>query len=1487
MTSVVGTAAIKIEADFAAFNRQVREQITGRHPTQTARVDVDQTSIRQTEGKVKDHVSRVGTLLKGAVAGIGAFGVAQLAKEAIQSTSQLYESAQKLHGITGMSLNSAGQLAAVTKAMDINSRAVGMTFKTLATQFQAAQGGSKSAQASFRALGITQADLQRTGGDMNKIFQLVVQRLHDTAPGAARTAAEFKLLGRGAQALTPILADGGDELRKLTKFAADLGINLGNSKKNLETARDAQFKFNLVIQAGQLLIVNKIVPAISKFVQQIRSGQGAGGAFATAFRAAFGVVSTVVSAAVRAVGGLGNAIKILVAAFVVSRVAQFAGALKAMFLLINVSPVGRFITAVVLLGTALSALAGHEKSVAQRSRDMANAWDRARTAARALRDADLNVIRTKLDLQDAIRAEAIAHKAANTAAATYGRNSQQAKDADLQWRRAKLDVTTATNAHKDAVEDVTTATRDSRGATKEAINVTQDAVNEDRKHISSLKGVIQAIKDNIEEHGRSRGAVENLRKKEAELSRWNQQLAKDTRTYRQRLEETNPAIKDIRRNIESLTGTVGHAASTIAGTVNNVLHQMGASIIHFSIPGFLKSAATGHQGGGKTGKHWGGGWLGGRGLVSADDNIMIGPADAAALGEAVVTRHQAPAIEAGMQIARLATGGAYPYGSLDEVFGSITRPHGHQAGGRVLGHQKGGFGAMLAKANEIEAHHYPYLWGGGHGSFNGPYDCSGAVSAVLHAGGLLGAPVVSGTLAHMYQPGPGTVTIYANPTHTFMRLGGRYFGTSGSNPGGGAGWFEAPSASYLSRFAVRHAPASGVFLTKPKWPRTQGPALDAIGQASTDRMVTGANDRVGKAIASLGAWGGGDVGDGGVAGPVVTASYYTDFGKGTAYDGKMTPSLRGFAELSRGYHDWSALGGLPPHSRIKVGYHGKNITVEKIDVGQGGPGLGGKRRAIDLTYRSAIDLFGSTAGGLWNVTWARAQRGGRLGRLRRFATGGAGIGGVRPAPTSWLTHRLLDKPVLRRRRSTGTGGAGLPTKAQLEALARREAAAKLLGGKGPFPFDDSDMGAIADALSAITNLDDLANITGGKDDVTNMSHLIDANTTLWQSGLYPAPNFSSWNDPASFVITPDSGTPSLSPNIDSVVKQLTQVVGWEDRWVADLKAARDFSLKVIPAIKTAITRRVKVIAQIRERIRKNIAAIRRKLAHITDLRNKIRAERAKKTPNKQQIAKWDTEIKTTNTEIVKLEDENVLLAGGKRAIGDKGELATLQAQLGEKGSTGILAGLMGGGSSASGLYQLTDTVNDWVTKLGAPQLGGFGDIGTQMLEDSLYKQGLGVLATGAAAALKAAAAEAAKSAAGDSAGADSAVTDNSAAMLELQKQINEQLAKQLLVSQEQYKVLAGSADLFPPYAGRFAEGGVVPGPPGAPRTIIAHGGEEFLGVGARRDPTPVIIEIHGKGVPLQEFIDMRVRDGVQQGTRAISRRSSYRLPSAGGGGPFR
>jgi len=88
-------------------------------------------------------------------------------------------------------------------------------------------------------------------------------------------------------------------------------------------------------------------------------------------------------------------------------------------------------------------------------------------------------------------------------------------------------------------------------------------------------------------------------------------------------------------------------------------------------------------------------------------------------------------------------------------------------------------GAAIEAANSIAT--TPYIWGGGHGSFESSgYDCSGAVSFALHGGAFLESPLDSTGLETWGDPGPGQwITVYANAEHAWMIIAGLAFDTVG------------------------------------------------------------------------------------------------------------------------------------------------------------------------------------------------------------------------------------------------------------------------------------------------------------------------------------------------------------------------------------------------------------------------------------------------------------------------------------------------------------------------------------------------------------------------------------------------------------------------------------------------------------------------------------------------------------------------------------
>jgi hypothetical protein len=125
---------------------------------------------------------------------------------------------------------------------------------------------------------------------------------------------------------------------------------------------------------------------------------------------------------------------------------------------------------------------------------------------------------------------------------------------------------------------------------------------------------------------------------------------------------------------------------------------------------------------------------------------------------------------------------------------------------------------MVAAGNRLFT--ASYLYGGAHGpsldTLQSAYDCSSAVSYVLHGGGALASSSLDSTELESYgAPGPGRyVSIYANSGHTFVYVAGLRFDTveasaydSGPNSGKpGPRWRVSASVPGWASWIVRHPP---------------------------------------------------------------------------------------------------------------------------------------------------------------------------------------------------------------------------------------------------------------------------------------------------------------------------------------------------------------------------------------------------------------------------------------------------------------------------------------------------------------------------------------------------------------------------------------------------------------------------------------------------------------------------------------------------------
>ncbi len=117
------------------------------------------------------------------------------------------------------------------------------------------------------------------------------------------------------------------------------------------------------------------------------------------------------------------------------------------------------------------------------------------------------------------------------------------------------------------------------------------------------------------------------------------------------------------------------------------------------------------------------------------------------------------------------------------------------------GEASGVIARVIAAADEIATR--PYVYGGGHGSFESVgYDCSGSVSYALHGGGLLSSPEDSSALESYGEPGPGRyITVYADAEHAWMTIDGRRFDTVALQESGSR-WSDSMTST--AGFVVRH-----------------------------------------------------------------------------------------------------------------------------------------------------------------------------------------------------------------------------------------------------------------------------------------------------------------------------------------------------------------------------------------------------------------------------------------------------------------------------------------------------------------------------------------------------------------------------------------------------------------------------------------------------------------------------------------------------------
>ena len=306
---------------------------------------------------MKSGSSAAGAALGFAKLGVAAAAVAVAyeaigkARDAIESTLTLGEATERLTAATSLDTKQASTGIETAKARNISATQVTRGFATLDKQIRSASEGSKTSKKAFDELGVSQKTL--ASGNTAKILGDVAQGLKNQKDPADRAALAQQLFGRAAQGLLPVFKEGkkgvDDALASTQKYGDYLS---DKGTKSFAGALQAQRGLGQAANGLKIAFTEAVLPTLVKVAggvetieQQLRSGKGAGGEFATIISRAFGTVKKAVGdvvgeftslfrlfeqgnpevvAIAGAIAGIAVALGALSAAFRVAAVAQAA-----------------------------------------------------------------------------------------------------------------------------------------------------------------------------------------------------------------------------------------------------------------------------------------------------------------------------------------------------------------------------------------------------------------------------------------------------------------------------------------------------------------------------------------------------------------------------------------------------------------------------------------------------------------------------------------------------------------------------------------------------------------------------------------------------------------------------------------------------------------------------------------------------------------------------------------------------------------------------------------------------------------------------------------------------------------------------------------------------------------------------------------------------------------------------------------------------------
>lgn len=216
--------------------------------------------------KLSDGMKKSGIAIAAGVAA-GAAGLSVMAMKAVESADELL----KLKDKTGMSVEELQRLQYMSNQLGADFGGVQKATNILTKNMDAARRGSKDTAAAFKTLGVEVKD-SSTGAlrPQSEVLNETLLQLSMMENQTERNALAFRVFGKGAADLFPILNAGPEGIRNLANEADRLGLVLSEDSVNgLDEFGDAMDQMKLTAQGLGNQVVSQLIPQITPLLQKV------------------------------------------------------------------------------------------------------------------------------------------------------------------------------------------------------------------------------------------------------------------------------------------------------------------------------------------------------------------------------------------------------------------------------------------------------------------------------------------------------------------------------------------------------------------------------------------------------------------------------------------------------------------------------------------------------------------------------------------------------------------------------------------------------------------------------------------------------------------------------------------------------------------------------------------------------------------------------------------------------------------------------------------------------------------------------------------------------------------------------------------------------------------------------------------------------------------------------------------------------------------